>query len=93
MFPVLLHHISQYTSIGDCGQSEYSSERNRLRMLVPRRGRYVMADDVCVVCLAPSGSSVINLANQTNLDINYRDLIASVYLQRCFQTNNNILYF
>lgn len=45
-------------------------------MLMGRRGGYVMAGDVCVICSAPSGSSVINLANQTNPDINYSNLIA-----------------
>lgn len=44
-------------------------------MLMGRRGGYVMAGDVCVICSAPSGSSVINLANQTNPDINYLNLI------------------
>lgn len=94
MFIALLHHISQYTSIGDCGQSVQLENRRSAhplclqRMLMGRRGGYVMAGDVCVICSAPSGSSVINLANQTNPDINYSNLIAKpVQLERHFQTH------
>lgn len=92
MFRALLHHISQYTSIGDCGQSVQLENRRFVhphrprRMLMGRRGGYVMAGDVCVICSAPSGSSVINLANQTNPDINYSNLIVRpVQLEQHFQ--------
>lgn len=96
MFGALLHHISQYTSIGDCGQSVQSENRapvhprNPHPMLMGRRGGYVMAGDVCVICSAPSGSSVINLANQTNPDINYSNLIGPSNLNAVFK---HIQYF
>lgn len=54
----------------------YTTPASPRRLLMGRRGGYVMAGDVCVICSAPSGSSVINLANQTNPDINYSNLIA-----------------
>lgn len=92
MYAALLHHISRYTSIGDCGQLEYSSERCQLQAIVHSSVGYVMAGDVYVICLAPAGSSVINLTNQTNPDINYHDLIVSPLTTIRFQTNN-ILYF
>lgn len=93
MFVALLHHISQYTSIGDCGQQNTVQSESWVKCSFHRTG-YGIASDVCVICLAPSGSSVINLANQTNPDINYIDLIATRLppISR-FQTNNNILYF
>lgn len=82
MYAALLHHISRYTSIGDCGQLEYSSERCEYQTIIRNSIGSVMASDVYVICLVPSGSSVINLTNQTNPDINYHDL------ERCSSNTN-----